>query len=44
MNGVFAEITYPYGPEDYTTVVDEWKAKQLEPEAPWYQWIHALAY
>ncbi|KAF5688209.1 dimethylaniline monooxygenase [Fusarium denticulatum] len=34
-NGVFAEMTDPYGPEDYTTVVDEWKAKQLEPEAPW---------
>ncbi|TXB99488.1 hypothetical protein FocTR4_00014303 [Fusarium oxysporum f. sp. cubense] len=33
-NGVFAEMTDPYGPEDYTTVVDEWKAKQLEPEAP----------
>ncbi|KAG7407768.1 hypothetical protein DER46DRAFT_363002 [Fusarium sp. MPI-SDFR-AT-0072] len=43
-NGVFAEMMNPYGPEDYTTVVDEWKAKQLEPEAPWYQWIHALAY
>lgn len=43
-NGVVAEMTDPYGPEDYTTVVDEWKAKQLEPEAPWYQWIHALAY
>ncbi|KAF5645769.1 dimethylaniline monooxygenase [Fusarium sp. NRRL 25303] len=33
-NGAFAEMTDPYGPEDYTTVVDEWKAKQLEPEAP----------
>ncbi|KAF5613189.1 dimethylaniline monooxygenase [Fusarium subglutinans] len=33
-NGIFAEMTDPYGPEDYTTVVDEWKAKQLEPEAP----------
>ncbi|RBQ72817.1 hypothetical protein FVER14953_20561 [Fusarium verticillioides] len=25
-NGVFAEMTDPYGPDDYTTVVDEWKA------------------
>ncbi|RBA20315.1 hypothetical protein FPRO05_08760 [Fusarium proliferatum] len=33
-NGAFAEMTDPYGPEDYTTVVDEWKAKHLEPEAP----------
>ncbi|KAF5696046.1 dimethylaniline monooxygenase [Fusarium globosum] len=41
-NGAFAEMTDPYGPEDYTTVVDEWKAKHLEPEAPCPKGYHTL--
>ncbi|KAF5648698.1 dimethylaniline monooxygenase [Fusarium tjaetaba] len=42
-NGAFSEMTDPYGPEDYTTVVDEWKAKQVEPEAPWLITIYATS-
>ncbi|KAM0561469.1 hypothetical protein ACHAPJ_003352 [Fusarium lateritium] len=29
-NGMFAEMTDPYGPEEYKTLVDEWKEKELQ--------------
>ncbi|KAJ4231911.1 hypothetical protein NW759_002307 [Fusarium solani] len=32
-NGMAAEATDPYGPEDYRTLVDEWEEKQAKTEA-----------
>ncbi|KAH7241952.1 hypothetical protein BKA59DRAFT_401692 [Fusarium tricinctum] len=43
-NGMIAEIAYPYGPKDYSTLVQEWKMKQMGTDAPWYQWLHSLNY
>jgi hypothetical protein len=40
--GMLAEITSPYGPEDYATLVDDWKKSQAETGKPWYGWLHTL--
>jgi hypothetical protein len=43
-NGIIAEIAHPYGPKDYSTLVQEWKMKQMGTDGPWYQWLHSLNY